>query len=420
MHENHLLARSGVAAPRRLADIGDAAVLKVIGRVAGVGLVGRLRVGLPSGASITLGEGGGVEAALRLADFSVFWRALRGGSIGFAEAYIDGSLASEDIGAVLRFYLDNKPALARAGAGLFKVRLPHTLRHRLRRNTRAGSRRNIAAHYDLGNAFYASWLDAGLTYSSGIYRAQADTLEAAQDEKYRRIVDAMALKAGTRVLEIGCGWGGLAERMAQAGAHVTAITVSQEQLRYARLRFAAAGVSSRAEVRFQDYRDTTGTFDRIASVEMIEAVGEANWPAYFATLRDRLTPGGCAVVQAITIDPELFARYRSKADFIQRYVFPGGMLSTVPLMSAHASRVGLDFEVMEMFGASYARTLADWSRRFDAAWPQIARLGFDERFRRMWHYYLAYCEAGFDRGAIDVGIFRLRKTHAGGTLAQPA
>jgi cyclopropane-fatty-acyl-phospholipid synthase len=285
--------------------------------------------------------------------------------------------------------------------------------HRSRSNTRRGSRRNIEAHYDLGNAFYRLWLDAGMTYSSGIYRSDTDTLETAQAEKYRSIIAALELESGHHLLEIGCGWGGLAEAAARAGAHVTGTTISAEQLTASRERMAAAGLAGRVSLHFEDYRDTRGTFDRIASVEMIEAVGANNWATYFRTLADRLRPGGVSVIQAITIRPDLYDSYRRNPDFIQRYIFPGGMLPTVPKMQEHCRAAGLAFETVETFGASYARTLREWRRRFEAAWPRIAAIGFDERFRRMWEYYLAYCTVGFECRTIDVGLYRLRKPAQG-------
>ena len=281
--------------------------------------------------------------------------------------------------------------------------------HKRRDNTHKGSRRNIAAHYDLGNAFYAQWLDPGMTYSSAKYLAPDASLEAAQDEKYRTILDQLALKPGDRLLEIGFGWGGLAERAIARGTHVTGLTLSAQQLAYTQDRLSRSGVADKSDLRFQDYRDVRGTFDAIASIEMIEAVGEAHWPHYFKTLSDRLKPGGVAAVQAITIDERYFESYRRQADFIQRYIFPGGMLPTVTRMGLEAQRAGLSFETVDRFGASYAVTLDVWRERFRMRWPEIKAQGFDERFRRMWEYYLTYCELGFKNGDIDVGIYRMTK-----------
>ena len=377
-------------------------------------VTGRIDVTLPSGAGLLIGSGSlGADAALEIKSYRLLWNALRRGSIGFAESYLNGDCTSASLGSLFRFFIDNRPTLQRAGRGQFRVRAKDWIYHQARANTRDGSRRNIADHYDLGNEFYALWLDRSMTYSSAIYADPGQSLEQAQEIKYARILAALELHPNQRVLEIGCGWGAFTALAATAGATVTALTLSQAQLAAARARLARAGLAQRTEVRLEDYRDTRGTFDRIVSIEMIEAVGEDNWPDYFAALHARLAHGGVAVLQAITIDPAIFDRYRRKADFIQRYIFPGGMLPTADLMAQHAKAAGLSFECVETFGASYAQTLSEWRQRFHAAWPEIERLGFDQRFRRMWDYYLAYCEAGFARGTVDVGIYRLRKGAVG-------
>ncbi len=370
---------------------------------------GRLTLEMPSGLTETFGTASADGVRLKLNTYGAFWKSVRRGSIGFGEAYMAGDIDTDDLIGLLRFFLDNKTALMRAGNGYFRPRLPDRIVHRRRSNSRAGSRKNIAAHYDLGNAFYACWLDSSMTYSSALFTDEHMTLQQAQAAKYARMLQALDIKPGQRVLEIGCGWGGFAEMAARAGAHVTGITLSREQLAYAATRLQAAGLSETTALRFQDYRDTTGTFDRIASIEMIEAVGEEHWSAYFRTLADRLAPGGVAAVQAITIQPEIFNIYRRKPDFIQLYVFPGGMLLTEEALAAQAAAVGLSYERVETFRYSYARTLAIWHEHFLAAWPEINALGFDLRFKRMWQYYLAYCEAGFSAGTINVGIYRFRK-----------
>ncbi|KUO62821.1 MAG: hypothetical protein APF80_03795 [Alphaproteobacteria bacterium BRH_c36] len=372
-------------------------------------MVGTLRLTLPSGRSVEIGTGDDIKAALTLKSYALALRAVRRGTIGFADSYMAEEIETPDIGAVMKFFLANFAEFDSAGRGWFRTRIFDRIGHRRRANTRAGSRRNIAAHYDLGNAFYALWLDPGMTYSSGLYEAGTKTLEEAQEAKLRLIEEALPSKAGDRVLEVGCGWGGVAERLASAGIDVTAITVSREQFSYARARMAQAGVEDRAEIRFQDYRDVTETFEGIVSVEMIEAVGEDHWPVYFAQLRDRLRPGGSAVVQAITIGEESFESYRRHPDFIQRYIFPGGMLPSVGIMRRQAQAHGLTVEVVRQFGGSYAETLRAWRRNFLEAWPQIEAMGFDERFRRLWIYYLTYCEVGFDSGLIDVGVYRFRR-----------
>lgn len=372
--------------------------------------VGPLHLTLPSGATETIGtRNTAAEARLQLKSYAFLWKLARRGALGFAESYMDGDFDTEDLKAFFAFYLANEPAITRAFPSVNATRLADRRFHSRRRNTRDGSRRNIADHYDLGNEFYRQWLDPSMLYSSGIYRSSDATLEAAQQEKLDRILAALELAPGTSLLEIGCGWGALAEAAARRGAHVDAITISEEQLRAARERVHHASLSGRVDVRFEDYRDTTGSYDRLVSIEMIEAVGEENWPLFFGTIGKRLRPGGVAVLQAITIREDTFAQYRSNPDFIQRYIFPGGMLPTVEQMRRRAEEAGLAFETVERFGASYALTLTEWRQRFEAAWPGIAALGFDERFRRMWRYYLAYCEIGFEQGLIDVGLYRLRK-----------
>lgn len=410
MHD-HTLASSSLANGRReVVAARPVLMLRIADALMRRTGVGRMHLTLPSGASATIGTGtGAAGAAIALRSWHALWRLYRRGALGFAEAYMDGDIDTEDLKAVFRLYLDNASALSRVVPGIDDTRATDRTFHAGRANTRAGSRRNIAAHYDLGNAFYRLWLDDSMLYSSGIHADDTTTLEAAQAEKVARVVSALQLDDSCSVLEIGCGWGAVAQAVAADGARVRAITLSSEQLSAARERIAAAGLADRVDVRLEDYRDTTGQFDRIVSIEMIEAVGEENWPLFFDTLSARLKPGGTAVLQAITIQDDAFAQYRDNPDFIQRYVFPGGMLPTVGSMDRRAREAGLAFETIERFGASYALTLADWRRRFEAAWPQIEALGFDERFRRLWRYYLIYCEVGFEIGHIDVGLYRLRK-----------
>jgi cyclopropane-fatty-acyl-phospholipid synthase len=346
---------------------------------------------------------------MALRSYAALWKVARRGALGFAESYMDGDFDTVDLKALFELYLANEPAITRALPRINETRRLDRRFHIARQNSRDGSRRNIADHYDLGNAFYRLWLDPSMIYSSGIYEEATDTLEDAQATKMRRVLDGLELHGGETLLEIGCGWGALACAAAQQGAQVKAITISAEQLSGARERIAAAGLHDRVDVRFEDYRDAPGSFDRLVSIEMIEAVGEENWPLFFGTVGERLRPGGLAVIQAITIREDAFAQYRRNPDFIQRYIFPGGMLPTAELMRHRASEVGLEFETIERFGSSYAATVAEWRRRFEAAWPEIAKLGFDERFRRMWRYYLTYCEIGFERRLIDVGLYRMRK-----------
>lgn len=352
----------------------------------------------------------GPEAVVRLHRWRALRRLVLGGDVAFAEAYGDGDWSSPDLAAVVELAGVNGQAFDRRVGATLLWRLANRFGHLRRANTREGAARNIIAHYDLGNDFFAAWLDGGMTYSSGIHDDADTTLEQAQAAKQARAAALLAPAAGQRVLEIGIGWGGLAEHLlTRHDVDFTGITLSAEQLAWARARLADGGHAAR--LLLQDYRDVAGQFDRIVSIEMLEAVGEAYWPVFFRTLRDRLAPGGVAVLQVITIADERFAAYRRGADFIQRHIFPGGMLPTVGIIGREAAAAGLRLDHEERFGASYARTLADWQRRFLDARPTLLRLGYDERFLRLWQYYLAYCEGGFRAGAIDVGLYRLR--HAG-------
>lgn len=406
--DSHVLnRRQAKAGPIRRAR--DRALLNAAKRTFDRSKLGTLNVVMPSGLCSEIGVGGQDVPSIRLNSLMPLWRSVRRGGLGFAESFIEGEIETDDLAGLIRYFLDNYETLVATGRGRFDVSRSDRRWHAARDNTREGSRSNIAAHYDLGNAFYAKWLDPGMTYSSALTAGGAGSLEAAQQAKYALTLDALDLKPGERLLEIGCGWGGMVEQAVRAGSDVTAITVSKEQLAYARDRIAAAGLQGGADLRFQDYRDLAGSFDKLVSIEMIEAVGEAHWPTYFATIARSLNSGGTAVLQAITIREEDFDIYRARPDFIQRYIFPGGMLPTVSLMREHARRAGLEFETVKRFGQCYAWTLAEWRKRFAAAWPEIQPLGFDERFRRMWEYYLIYCEVGFERAVVDVGTYRLRK-----------
>lgn len=375
---------------------------------------GALLIELPNGRRVTFGPGRSPDAVLILKNFRVIAKSIRRGALGFAEAYIDGDVECSDLVGLFRFVLRNMAALRRSGRLLFRNSVLDRFMHMSRRNTRAGSRRNIVEHYDLGNAFFEKWLDDDMIYSSALYAGGAATLEEAQEVKLRTILERLKIDPGMSVLEIGAGWGVLARRAARdRGARVTGITLSQEQYAYAQRRAEAEGLSESCRFRLQDYRDTEGQFDRLVSVEMIEAVGERHWPRYFQAVHDRLKPGGLAVIQAITITEDQFPAYRRSPDFIQRYIFPGGMLPTKTVVADFARRSSLHLQTLETFGPSYARTLQEWRRRFEAAWPEIAALGFDARFRRKWLYYLTYCEAGFLDGTIDVGLYRLTRPGKG-------
>ncbi|NQX79189.1 MAG: class I SAM-dependent methyltransferase [Hyphomicrobiaceae bacterium] len=373
---------------------------------------GKLEVILPSGTRAIVFDKQvhtGCDVVLQMNNFGIFWKSIRRGTVGFAASYIDGDFEVNNLANIFRFFLLNKKQLGNAGRGFFKTRLPDKLFHRSRVNTQQGSKRNIAAHYDLGNAFYNEWLDDTMTYSSALFSGN-QSLEQAQQAKYQRIADLVGVAPGKSLLEIGCGWGGMSEMAAKHDSIVTAITVSRQQLEYVRERISRAGLKKKVDVRFEDYRCCRGTFDSITSIEMIEAVGEENWDLYFSTLAARLKQEGRIVIQAITIDPELFKTYRKKPDFIQRFIFPGGMLPTERVLAKYAKAAGLKIIHQEMFGQSYTRTLKEWRMRFLDSWPRLKNMGFDEKFRRMWLYYLTYCEVGFEQGTVDVGIYVLKKT----------
>ncbi len=372
---------------------------------------GSVLVELPTGQKIRFGRAGvHDEPILRLHNYRVLAKTLRRGAIGFAEAFIDGDIECTDLTALFRFFVRNRDKLQRTSRGLFKVRIADRIAHLARRNSRLGSRRNIIEHYDLGNDFFKLWLDSEMNYSSGLYVGGAGSLEDAQRAKLDLILDMLGLSDKSHILEIGCGWGAFARLAAQRyGVRVTGVTLSREQLQHACEQAARLGLGANCSFRLQDYRDVSDRFDHIVSVEMIEAVGKEYWPTYFRILNDRLKPGGTAVLQAITIDDTRYDRYRRSTDFIQRYIFPGGMLPSRAAIESQAEKAGFTLERVEQFGPCYARTLWEWQNRFQAAWAEIAELGFDQRFRRLWRYYLCYCEAGFLEGVLAVGLYRLRK-----------
>jgi cyclopropane-fatty-acyl-phospholipid synthase len=368
---------------------------------------GSLTVTLPSGQKfVRAGGEPGPEASVVLHRWRALRRLFTGGDIGFAQAWIDGDCSSLDLTALIRLAARNLRALDGAAKGSSFSQLAFRLRHLLNANTKRGSARNIVAHYDLGNDFFLAWLDEAMLYSSALWDGSTPTLEAAQSRKIDRVLDLLDIKGGERILEIGCGWGTLAVRLAEAGAaHVAGLTLSPAQLDFARNLSAGRGSASQVDFRLQDYRDIDGRFDRIVSIEMAEAVGEAWWPTYFGKIARCMKPGGRAVLQVITIAEEHFDDYRRTVDFIQRYIFPGGCLPSKTALKEQFEQAGLRLMNHESFGLSYARTLQEWRRRFHARWPEIAALGFDDRFRRLWDYYLSYCAAGFLEGVTDVGLY---------------
>jgi cyclopropane-fatty-acyl-phospholipid synthase len=364
---------------------------------------GILDLTMPNGQHIRIrGREAGPHADLKLNNWKLPARALTGGTVGAAESYMDGDWESRDVTSFLELFLVNSSAGLDFTRGTLLAKAVDKLRHWMNENTKRRSKKNISAHYDLGNAFYGQWLDRTMTYSSALYEG-ANTLEGAQTAKYKALADAIGLKAGEHVLEIGCGWGGFAEYAAgTVGARVTGLTISREQHDYAVARMERLGLSEKVEIKFQDYRDETGVYDRIASIEMFEAVGEKFWPVFFDKVKACLKPGGSAGFQIITINDNDFEYYRAKPDFIQRYIFPGGMLPSPTALEKVTREAGLSEAGLRVFPQDYARTLAEWRERFGAAWPTIVPLGFDMRFKRLWDFYLHYCEAGFRSEYIDV------------------
>ncbi len=398
---------------RRLPELAGApAAFRFAARVmARNWLIGDLTFVMPSGRELRLkGAEPGVDARIIIHDFRFMRRVLASGDIGFAEGYMAQEWETPDLAAVLTAVGLNFDRMSRMFTGNPLVQAANLVGHVLNTNTRKGSRKNIHAHYDLGNAFYSRWLDPTMTYSSARYQSPGQPLQEAQVHKYRELARSMDLQSGHHVLEIGCGWGGFAEFAArEIGARVTGITISTEQYDFARKRMFDLGLNERAEIRMVDYRDVEGQFDRVASIEMFEAVGERYWPTYFSKIRDVRVPGGRAGLQIITIQDEIFEHYRRHTDFIQKYIFPGGMLPSERRLRLQTERAGLPWTGLTRFGEDYADTLAAWCERFDLAWDDIARLGFDERFRRLWRFYLSYCEAGFRTGRTNVVQLGLAK-----------
>jgi cyclopropane-fatty-acyl-phospholipid synthase len=375
---------------------------------------GRIVVELPTGDRVErIGRLPGPEAEIRFKSWRGLRRVLTEGDIGFAAGYLDGDWESEDVEALVELGARNGSRLMDALSGVMPFRLFNWLAHRVNANTPTGSRRNIEAHYDLGNEFYRLWLDRRMIYSSAIYRGREDTLEEAQRTKLARIVEKLQVSNAHAVLEIGGGWGGLATTLARAGVgRITSVTISPSQLAEASSLVRSEALADRIEFKLQDYREVKGRFDRIVSIEMIEAVGRQFIPRYFETIRDRLTPSGLFVLQAITIAEERFNSYCGRPDFIQRFVFPGGFLPSKTFLRDALERADLKIVAAENFGESYALTLREWRRRFLEKWPQVERLGFDAPFRRLWEYYLCYCEAGFRSGMIDVGLYSIQHRRA--------
>jgi cyclopropane-fatty-acyl-phospholipid synthase len=409
MNTNSLRVPGATAAPSHASPTPPPQARLIIKMLQGL-KHGALLLQRPDGGHQLFGDGS-FPIVLELANWKLCAAAIRSGDIGFAESFIAGDWKTDNLAGLIELLIRNRDDIEQLVYGSWWGSLLYRLKHLMNRNSRSGSRKNIHAHYDLGNAFYKLWLDPTMTYSSAIFRAgDGGDLATAQMTKYRRIVGELRLRPGARVLEIGCGWGGFAETAArEAQAHVTGLTLSTEQLAYARRRLADAGLAASADLKLCDYRDCDGQFDAVASIEMFEAVGEQYWPSYFACVARNLKQGGRACIQTITIDDALFERYRKGTDFIQQYIFPGGMLPSPSAFRRMAQQHGLRVVGELCFGIDYAETLLQWRRSFLARHETVMAQGFDQRFMLTWEFYLAYCEAAFRAGNTDVMQFTLVK-----------
>lgn len=373
---------------------------------------GTLTVHLPDGHTVVAGDGRGEQVSITLRNWNVCSQALKSGDIGFAETYIAGDWTTSDLPKLLKLFIANRKAMDAVIYGTWAGRLLYRLKHLLNRNTKTNSRKNIHAHYDLGNAFYRLWLDETMNYSSALFEGDASRdMREAQHAKVRRALRMAGVQPGHRVLEIGCGWGALAEKATvEFDAHITGVTLSTEQLAYAQDRMVQAGVADRSDLRLQDYRDIADEpFDAICSIEMVEAVGKEYWPTYFQTVARLLKPGGRACIQSIVIQDAHFERYLKSTDFIQQYIFPGGCLPSPSAFHEEAQAAGLKVVDELAFGKDYAETCRRWRHDFLNRRDEVLNQGFDERFLRIWEFYLAYCEAGFDSGDIDVMQYTLAR-----------
>ncbi len=372
---------------------------------------GRLDFVLPDGRRFRAeAQASGPVAELRIVNPDIFSRLIREGDLGFCEAYLDGWWTTPDLQAFMDLLHADNDEIYDGFPGMGLVRAFERLRFWLQSNSRRQARRNISHHYDLGNAFYGLWLDGTMTYSSARFETGQESLETAQTAKYASMIDEMGVRAGDHVLEIGCGWGGFAEYAArERGLRVTGLTISQEQFAFAQDRIAAAGLSNRVEIRLQDYRDERGRYDGIASIEMFEAVGEKYWPTYFEALRQRLNPGANATLQIITVQDKRWEVYRKGVDFIQKFIFPGGMLPSRGALLSEIESAGLRMLRSVEFGECYSQTLRRWHDTFNGRWDEVSALGFDDRFRKMWNFYLTSCAATFHSGNCDVTQITIRR-----------
>ena len=365
---------------------------------------GRLDFVMPDGRRFRAeGKNPGAVAELVIHSNDTFARLVREGDLGFCDAYLEGWWSTPDLQAFMDVIHEDNDDLYDGFPGMSLVRMYERMRFWLQSNSKRQAKKNISYHYDLGNDFYGLWLDETMTYSSAIFETGQESMEKAQTAKYKSMVDKMGVKPGDHVLEIGCGWGGFAEYAAkERGLRVTGLTISKEQLKYAQDRMERAGIADMVDLKLQDYRDEKGVYDGIASIEMFEAVGEKYWPAYFNTVRERLKPGAQATLQIITVADKRWETYRRGVDFIQKYIFPGGMLPSPGALKSEVERAGLKVVGSFEFGESYSQTLRRWHETFNDKWDQVATMGFDDRFRRMWNFYLTSCASAFQSGNCDV------------------
>ena len=353
----------------------------------------------------------GPSADIQIKKWRVLTRTIWGGHTYFFESFRRGEWETSNLYALLLFGELNETSVDKVMKSTIWRRLIEQVLHKLNQNSIKGSKRNIAAHYDLGNEFYQLWLDRTMTYSSALFEGDTVSLSEAQRQKYLRIAKKIELKDGDKLLEIGCGWGGFAEIAAKEyGCQVTALTLSKEQASSCKKRAINTGIEKSVDIRLEDYRDVRGLYDKIVSIEMLEAVGEKFWRRYFESLRDRLAPGGKAAIQTITIKDDCFESYKKNPDFIQQFIFPGGMLPTPSAIKDNVESVGLKLTDTFFFGKSYIKTLHLWDQEFKKQWSRIEELGFDTDFKNTWTYYLNYCAAGFQSGRIDVGQFVIQKS----------
>mgnify|MGYP006229702291 FL=1 len=379
-------------------------------------LVGKLNSGrvdfiLPDGRRFRAeGLKPGPVAEVTINNPDVFARLVREGDLGFCDAYLDGWWTTPDLQAFMDFIHADNDDMYDGFPGMALVRAWEKARFWFQSNTKRQALKNISYHYDLGNDFYSLWLDETMTYSSALFNTSQESLEKAQIAKYASMVDQMGVKPGDHVLEIGCGWGGFAEYAAkERGLKVTGLTISKEQLEYAQKRIKSKGLSDKVNLKLQDYRDETGVYDGVASIEMFEAVGEKYWPVYFDKIKQCLKPGKQATLQIITIQDARWEVYRKSVDFIQKYIFPGGMLPSPSVLRKEVNRAGLSVQHSIEFGKSYSQTLRRWFEVFNNKWDNISAMGFDDRFRRMWNFYLTSCAATFESGNCDVTQITLQK-----------